>query len=176
MKTLILISLFYFAFLLPVYAQQRSIVFTPNVGIGFGDGTSCLAIGSNLGYQFSNNRISICYLVGSKKRHEYINGDFKDLLIANFTLKYSKSFNYKSISIIPDLGLGSVTGSWVENSDGNGEHIQFGFGLAFGWGIEYSLRDHLLLKLSYDQARLFKDFSGNGAVLCGIGLKLYKKK
>jgi len=33
----------------------------------------------------------------------------------------------------------------------------------------------LLLKLTYDQALLFKDFSGNGAILCGIGLKLYKK-
>src|SRR5688500_10976961 len=102
MKTLILLSIFLFAFLFPVHAQKRSIVFTPNLGIGFADGTTCLALGGNLGYQLSENRISICILSGSKKRREYSNGDFKDALIGNFTLKYSKIFHKKSISIIPD--------------------------------------------------------------------------
>ncbi|MFM9943665.1 MAG: hypothetical protein ACKVQB_00385 [Bacteroidia bacterium] len=176
MKKLILKSIFYFAFLLPVYAQQKSLVFIPNIGIGFADGTSCLALGGNWGYQFFKNRISMSVLSGAKKRTEYSNGDFKDALIGNFTLNFSRIFKSKSISIIPDLGLGIVTGKWAENSDGNGEHLQIGFGLAFGCGIEYSLKDHFLLKLSYDQALLFKDFSGNGAILCGIGYKLYKKK
>ncbi len=175
MKKLILTPMFYFAFLLSGYAQQKSLVLMPNIGTGLADGTSCLAIGGNFGYQFFNNRISMCVLAGSKKRHEYSNGDFKDALIGNFTLNYSKIIKSKSISIVPDLGLGIVTGKWAENSDGNGEHLQIGFGSTFGCGIEYSLKDHLLLKLGYNQALLFKDFSGNGAILCGVGYKLYKK-
>lgn len=175
MKKLILIAMFCFAVSLPVFAQQKSVVLIPNAGIGFADGTTCLALGSNLGYQFSTNRISLCLLSGAKKRHDYSNGDFKDALIGNFTLKYSKIFDTRSISVIPDLGLGIVTGNWAKNADGNGEHLQIGFGLAFGCGIEYALMDHLFLKLSYDHALLAKDFSGNGAILCGIGLKFYKK-
>jgi opacity protein-like surface antigen len=150
-------------------------VFIPNIGIGFADRTSCLAIGSNVGYQFSNNRISVDFLIATKKRHEYSNGDFKDLLIGNATLRYSRIFKKGSISIVPDLGLGLVTGKWTKHSDGTGEYIQSGFGLAFGGGIEYSPMDHLLLKLSYNQALLIKDFSGNGAVLFGVGLKFLKK-
>ena len=152
MKKLILFSMFGFIFSLSGQAQQKSIVLIPKVGVGFADGTSCLAIGSDVGYQFSKNRISVGLLIGSKKRQEYSNGNFKDLLIGNATLKYSRIFKKGSIAIVPDLGLGFVTSKWTKHSDGTGEYIQSGFGLSFGCGIEYFPMDHLLLKLSYDQA------------------------
>jgi len=172
MKNFILTSMICFAFVSISFSQEKSVVITPNVGLGFADGTSCLAFGANIGYQFNTNRISLCYLSGSKKRTEYSNGDFADALIGNITLTYSKIFNNGKVSFVPDLGLGYVSGSWTENSDGNGKNLQSGFGLTFGCGIEFSLTDNLLFKLSYDHALLITDFSGNGAILCGVGFQL----
>lgn len=155
-----------------ISAQKNSFLFMPKVGLGFADRTTCVPLGLDLGYEFSTNRISLDILVGAKKRTNYANGDHKDALIANMTLSFSKIFKKNKILVIPDLGVGLVSGNWKRNSDGNGEHFQTGLGLAFGCGVEYPVKEYLSLGLSYEQALLLNDFSGNGSILCGVIFKI----
>lgn len=172
MNKFLLVAIVCLATSFSLSAQQNSFLIIPRVGLGFADGTTCLPFGLNLGYEFSSNRISLNILTGAKKRTDYSNGDYKDALITNVTLSYSKIFKTKKIQVIPDLGAGLVSGSWKRNSDGNGEHLQTGFGLTFGCGAEYPVKEFLSFGLSYAQALLFDDFSGNGAILCGVVFKI----
>lgn len=172
MKKVILMLIFCSIILSSLFSEQNSFVIVPNVGLGFGDGDSGFALGGFFGYQFSGSRVSLYLLTASAKRHDYSNGDFKDSLISNFVLKYSKIINTGQLYIVPDIGLGIVTGNWKKHETyASGEEQQSGFGLAFGCGIEYLFKDNLLLRFSYEHALLFGDFSGNGAILGGIGLK-----
>ena len=90
MKRLILLILFLFSILFSGYTQRNSVVVIPKIGVGYADKTTCFTFGSNIGYQYSNNRISLAFLLGAKKRQEYSNGDYKDLIIGNATLTHSK--------------------------------------------------------------------------------------
>ena len=152
--------------------QKNSFLVIPKVGLGFADGTTCMPLGLDLGYEFSTNRISLDILVAAKKRTDYSNGDFKDAMISNITLSYSKIFKKKNIFVIPDLGMGLVSGSWKKHSDGTGKYFQTGFGLTFGCGAEYTVKDYLSLGLRYSHALLLKDCSGNGELLGCVIFKI----
>ena len=51
-----------------------------------------------------------------------------------------------------------------------------GFGLYYGIGFEYSLLSYMSLNLSYDEALLLSDLSGNRAIFGGVIFKIYKRK
>ena len=172
MNKFLLTAMVYIATVSTLSAQQNSFLLMPKIGWGFADRTTCVPFGLDLGYEFSTTRISLDILIGAKKRTEYANRDYKDALIANMTLSFSKIFKKKKILMIPNLGAGLVSGSWKRNSDGNGEHFQTGLGLTFGCGAEYPVKEYLSLGLSYAQALLLNDFSGNSAILCGVIVKI----
>ena len=161
--------------LLTSFGQKKSYIFMGNMGIGYADRTTCFAKGSYFTYQVLKNRISFGFLEASKKRTEYSNGDYEDALITNLTVKYSRNLSLKSFSFLPELGLGLVSGNWTKNSNDNTEQLQIGLGLEVGFGLEYCLKNHLILRMGYNQGLHFRSLTGNSSILFGVGWKCFKE-
>ena len=166
-------------------AQRNAVTIKLLPGIGFADNTSFFTTDFSLGYEFKQNRIEFNIQGGSKKRKDYSNGEFSDALITNFTLNYSRLITKNKFSIVPNLGLGSVSGRWKTTQSGVNPFdpnysvtsgLLTGFGLNYGIGFEYSIFRFLSLSLNYNEALLLSDLSGNRSILGGFIFKISKKK
>ena len=183
MKKVILLLIFITVLFNLNFAQKNSITIKLLPGIGFADNTSFLATEFGLGFEFKKNRIEFNIQSGSKKRRKYINGDFPDAMMNNFTFTYSRFFTKNKFSLTPKLGIGNVTGRWKTTESGNWfdpnynkeSQLLSGFGFNYGIGFEYSLLKYLSLSLNYNEALLLSDLSGNRSILVGAIFKISKK-
>lgn len=185
MKKIALLSLALISIHTSSYSQKSSFNIKLQLGPAYADTTIFLASDFSLGYEIKKNRIEFNIQSGSKKRAEYTNGDFADALMTNYTFTYSRLFTKNKFSLIPILGAGYVSGQWetayYEDNSNNlpvtlpKKELLTGFGLNYGVGMEYSLLRYMSLSLTYNEALLFSDLSGNRALFGGVIFKISKK-